>query len=226
MMQRLYLIVVLTVLSGVVTYAQEDEVMSVLGVNSPEEADPEEFERMSDLLVHPLRINLVSESRLIASGLLTRYQAASLIDYRRRHGNIMSYTELAALDGFNDEVVSRLRPFLSLECYSLHDPEKHIQNDVALKAAVRNDAFIAAICAAPFVLGKRGLLEGKRATCYPGFESELTGAVIAPEKVVRDGKVITAAGMGVAVDFGLALVAALRGEAAAADIRSAIQCKD
>ena len=135
MMQRLYLIVVLTVLSGVVTYAQEDEVMSVLGVNSPEEADPEEFERMSDLLVHPLRINLVSESRLIASGLLTRYQAASLIDYRRRHGNIMSYTELAALDGFNDEVVSRLRPFLSLECYSLHDPEKHIQNDVALKAA-------------------------------------------------------------------------------------------
>ena len=98
--------------------------------------------------------------------------------------------------------------------------------DVALKAAARNDAFIAAICAAPFVLGKRGLLEGKRATCYPGFENELTGAVIADEKVVRDGKVITAVGMGVAVDFGLSLVAALRGDAVAADIRRAIQCKD
>jgi 4-methyl-5(b-hydroxyethyl)-thiazole monophosphate biosynthesis len=97
--------------------------------------------------------------------------------------------------------------------------------DMALKAAARRDAYLAAICAAPMVLGHRGLLAGKRATCYPGFESELTGATVATEKVVTDGKIITAAGMGVAVEFGLALVTALKGREVAEGIRAAIQCQ-
>ena len=97
--------------------------------------------------------------------------------------------------------------------------------DMALKAAARRDAYIAAICAAPFVLGKRGLLEGKEATCYPGFESELKGAKLSARKVVRDGKIITAAGMGVAVEFGLTLAAALKGQDVADGIRAAIQCQ-
>lgn len=94
--------------------------------------------------------------------------------------------------------------------------------DVALKAAVRNGAILAAICAAPMVLGRRGLLEGKRAICFPSFEGELRGATIADTRVVRDGNVITAAGMGVAVDFGLALVAALKGDAVAEELRHTI----
>ena len=94
--------------------------------------------------------------------------------------------------------------------------------DVALKAAVRNGAILAAICAAPMVLGRRGLLEGKRAICFPGFEGELRGATIADTRVVRDGNIITAAGMGVAVDFGLALVAALKGDAVAEELRRTI----
>ena len=97
--------------------------------------------------------------------------------------------------------------------------------DMALKAAARRDAYIAAICAAPFVLGKRGLLEGKEATCYPGFESELKGVKLSARKVVRDGKIITAAGMGVAVEFGLTLAAALKGQDVADGIRDAIQCQ-
>ena len=97
--------------------------------------------------------------------------------------------------------------------------------DMALKAAARRDAYLAAICAAPMVLGHRGLLAGKRATCYPGFETELTGATIATEKVVTDGKVITAAGMGVAVEFGLALVTVLKDRETAERIRAAIQCQ-
>ena len=80
----------------------------------------------------------------------------------------------------------------------------------------------AAICAAPMVLGKRGYLEGKRAICFPGFEEYLTGAEIATERVVRDGKLITAAGMGVAVEFGLALVAALKGQETADALRRAV----
>ena len=94
--------------------------------------------------------------------------------------------------------------------------------DVALKAAVNSGAFIGAICAAPFILGKRGLLAGKQAICFPGFEKELTGATIADTRVVRDGKTITAAGMGVAVDFGLALVAALKGDEVAEKLRHTI----
>ena len=94
--------------------------------------------------------------------------------------------------------------------------------DAALRVAARKDAYIAAICAAPFVLGKRGLLADKEAICYPGFEKELMGAKISEKKVVRDGKIITAAGMGVALEFGLALVAALKGEDAAESIRRAV----
>ncbi len=94
--------------------------------------------------------------------------------------------------------------------------------DSALRVAARKGAFIAAICAAPFVLGKRGLLEGKEAICYPGFEKELTGARISEKKVVRDSNIITAAGMGVALEFGLALVTALKGEEAANALRHAV----
>ena len=94
--------------------------------------------------------------------------------------------------------------------------------DTAIKAAARRGAFIGAICAAPFLLGKRGLLAGKRAICYPGFEGELSGAEIAKERVVRDGNIITAAGMGVALEFGLALVTALKGEETADNLRRAV----
>ena len=94
--------------------------------------------------------------------------------------------------------------------------------DTALRAAAANNAYLAAICAAPMVLGKRGYLQGKRAICFPGFEEFLEGATLAESRVVTDGKVITAAGMGVALDFGLALVAALKGEEAARALRSAV----
>ena len=82
--------------------------------------------------------------------------------------------------------------------------------------------YLAAICAAPMVLGKRGLLAGKRATCYPGFEQYLTGATVSRGGVVVDGHVITAAGMGVALDFGLELVAILKGREVANRLREAV----
>ncbi|MBQ8382003.1 MAG: DJ-1/PfpI family protein [Clostridia bacterium] len=62
---------------------------------------------------------------------------------------------------------------------------------------------VAAICAAPSVLGTLGLLRGKEAICYPGFEDALIGATVSEKKVVCDGNVVTAAGMGVALDFAL-----------------------
>ena len=95
--------------------------------------------------------------------------------------------------------------------------------DKALAMAKEKDAYLCAICAAPLVLGRRGLLEGKSATCYPGFEHELKGAANIGGSVVVDGKVITATGMGVALDFGLALVATLKGQNEADRIRTSIR---
>lgn len=66
---------------------------------------------------------------------------------------------------------------------------------------------VAAICAAPTVLGAAGVLEGKKATCYPGMEDGLTGADFAAEPVVVDGHIITSRGMGTAIDFSLAIIA-------------------
>ena len=93
----------------------------------------------------------------------------------------------------------------------------------AIDEALKNDAYIAAICAAPMVLGKRGLLNGKNAVCYPGFEKYLEGAIVPEDKkLVVDGKMITARGMGVALDFGLELVSILCSKEKADGLRSAV----
>lgn len=93
---------------------------------------------------------------------------------------------------------------------------------MALDAAKKCDAIIAAICAAPMILGKKGLLRGKEAICYPGFEEHLKGARISDKKVARDGKIITAKGMGVAIEFGLALISALKDSETSEKIKAAI----
>lgn len=74
--------------------------------------------------------------------------------------------------------------------------------DEFIAAAIMNGGHIAAICAAPLVLGRRGLLRGKRATCFPGFEGELTGATVTGEPVVTDGNITTARDFRAAVEFG------------------------
>ncbi len=80
-----------------------------------------------------------------------------------------------------------------------------------IEKAVSQDKFIAAICAAPFILGKRGILGGKRACCYPGFEDQLIGATVVDDGCVRDGKIITARAMGKSHDFALEIIEALCG---------------
>lgn len=86
-------------------------------------------------------------------------------------------------------------------------------------------AYICAICAAPQILGHKGLLDGKCAIAYPGFEKELKGAVISDEFVVTDGNFITAKGAGVALEFGLEIVSVLKGKALSDNIRASIQMK-
>lgn len=88
--------------------------------------------------------------------------------------------------------------------------------------AEKEGAFIAAICAAPSILGKSSLLVGKKATCYPGFEDKLLGAEIENCGVTVDGKIICGRAMGSAVEFALELVRALKGSEASEKVRSAI----
>ena len=95
----------------------------------------------------------------------------------------------------------------------------------AIDYCVEKNIPIGAICAAPSIIGKKGLLNGKEATCFPGFEKYLVGAKLSEEKVVTDGIFTTAAGAGVAVEFGLELVRVLCGEPEYKAIRAAIQCK-
>lgn len=80
----------------------------------------------------------------------------------------------------------------------------------------------AAICAAPTVLAKAGVLEGKHAVCYPGMEEQLTGAVTGEGTVVTDGTVITSRGLGTAIPFGLALVEYLDSAVRATELAKAV----
>ena len=81
---------------------------------------------------------------------------------------------------------------------------------------------IAAICAAPSLLGRLGILEGKEATCYPGFEEYLQGAKVVDKRVATDGNVITGRGPGCTVEFALKIVEVLLGQAKRREIAEAL----
>ena len=84
--------------------------------------------------------------------------------------------------------------------------EKNETVQKAIDYCVENNIPIAAICAAPSILGHKGLLEGKKAVCYPGFEQELKGAQVLDEAVCVDGSIITSCGMGSAIKFSHAII--------------------
>lgn len=88
-----------------------------------------------------------------------------------------------------------------------------------------NDKYVAAICASPSILGRRGILEGRQATAYPGFEAELKGATVVDAGAVRCGHVITGRSMGSAIEFALLLVETLLGKEKAEEIAAQIVYK-
>ena len=85
----------------------------------------------------------------------------------------------------------------------------------AVRFAWENGKYVAAICAGPTILAQLGITDGKNATCYPGCESQMGSANMVQAAAVTDGKVITGTSAGCAVPFGLALIAALKGQEAA-----------
>ena len=92
-----------------------------------------------------------------------------------------------------------------------------------IRYAKENNILLCAICAAPSILGKLGLLAGLKATCFPGFEKELKGAVVVPDKAVFDSGVITGKGAGAAADFGFLIAEKVVGYEKAEEIRKSMQ---
>ncbi len=105
----------------------------------------------------------------------------------------------------------------------------NLENSAVVQAAIQtafnNGAYITAICAAPSILGHLGLLNGRKAVCYPGFEAALEGATVTDDLVVRDGCFITGKGPGAAIPFALEIVKSLVSEDTAKSLKDAMQCQ-
>ena len=93
---------------------------------------------------------------------------------------------------------------------------------MSIDYCIANNLYIGAICAAPSILGHKGILKGRKAVCFTGFESQLEGADVSDEPVVRDGNIITSRGAGTAVDFGLKLAEVLASEEQSRKVGEAI----
>ncbi|RGB65139.1 MULTISPECIES: DJ-1 family glyoxalase III [Oscillospiraceae] len=103
------------------------------------------------------------------------------------------------------------------------EADERVQHFITL--AFERELYVGAICAAPSILGHRGLLRGKRVTCFPGFEGDCEGADVTGGFLERDHKLVTAKGMGVALDFGLALVECLKGRGEAEKLKAAVMSR-
>lgn len=101
--------------------------------------------------------------------------------------------------------------------------EKNEQLCQALSYRMDNNLPVAAICAAPSILGNLGLIQGRKATCYPGFESQLAGAIHLDQAVVVDDQLVTSKGPGTAMDFALALVSLLKDASTARELAKELQ---
>lgn len=102
----------------------------------------------------------------------------------------------------------------------------HLMNHEGLRSLLKSydekGKLVAAICAAPTVLGAAGLLKGKKATCYPGMENKLVDAEFVEERVVQDGNIITSRGVGTAIPFALSLISVLINNETAEKLKKSI----
>lgn len=164
-------------------------------------------------------------------------EALAVVDILRRCGltiDMVSVTEEKLVEGAHGIMVGMDKTFSQVnfdeyDCIVLPgggEGTKGLEAHQGLMEQV--DAFyaagkyIAAICAAPSIFGHRGILKGRKACCYPGFESHLEGAEVSREAVEVSDNVITSRGMGTAIPFGLALAAVFCGSEAAEDMAKAI----
>ena len=125
--------------------AQSDEdiraIVSAAGVSGLEDLDEYDMELYWAILSSPVRINVEGPDRLVSSGLLSAFQSASLLDYRERHGDILSLAELSSVDGFTSDVVDALAPFISMDSAGgiLKPNVGSVRYETAVRASARID---------------------------------------------------------------------------------------
>ena len=173
---------------------------------------------------------------LLADG-FEEVEAITPIDILRRAGvdvitvSIKDKTVMGAhnIPVIADMVISELNSVDDMELLMLPGGAGHELLDASNEAhalinyAHKQGKYIAAICAAPSIIGKKLLLSGKKATCFPGFENYLYGADVTGDKVVHDGQLITAKGAGAAAEFGFKLCEILKGKEAADKLSAVMQ---
>ncbi len=103
--------------------------------------------------------------------------------------------------------------------------EKSICVTSALDKAFEDNKYIAAICAAPSILGHKGFLRGKKACCYPGFEEQLIQAVAVTDRVTVDGNIITSRGAGTVYEFAYTLIELLKDKETAESVTFSMLCR-
>lgn len=173
---------------------------------------------------------------MLASG-CEEIEALTVVDLLRRAGitiDMVSITDQKQVTGAHDITITADRLLAEVD-WSAYDGvilpggmpgTTHLKESAGVCQVVKDffskGKLVAAICAAPTVLGACGILQGKRATCYPGCEDGLTGAVLAEDSVVVDGNVLTSRGMGTAIDFGLAIISYLMDATTAEKLAKAI----
>ena len=147
-------------------------------------------------------------------------EALAVIDILRRAGVTVDLISISdGLDVVSAQKIA-VKAEYTLSGYDFSDTDmiflpggpgiKNYEKNEALLSIVKEfhnkSKLVAAICAAPSILGHLGILEGKKATCFPGYEKDLYGAKVVKEKVVTDGNITTAIGMGASMEMGLEMV--------------------
>jgi len=92
-----------------------------------------------------------------------------------------------------------------------------------IKEINKSGGIVSAICAAPIVLGYAGILHGKKAVCFPGFEKELNGAIISDSFIETDGNILTGKGPGCAIKFSLKLIELISGKNISDNVKESLQ---
>lgn len=164
-------------------------------------------------------------------------EALTVVDICRRLGldiDMVSVTEETGVESSHGVVVQMDKTFsqADFDAYDMlllpggmpgtRNLEAHEGLMAQIDAFYAADKYIGAICAAPSIFGHRGMLKGRKACCFPGFESHLEGATVTAGPVEIDGHVITSRGMGTAIDFGLAVAGIFCGQEKTAELAEKI----
>ena len=162
------LIILLLALAGIPD--RESAILLLSGAGTMEELSESEVEAYMALCRNPVRINLASRNRLLSCGLFSPYQVASLLEYRERTGDILSFTELATVNGIGEERAQALRHFTSLESRSPPGKARRgdLRQDALARLSVKDDACSFA--------GKYHISAGEDAECYLSGRNSYTDA--------------------------------------------------